>query len=72
MRVVPESEMVDALLEEARKLAEEGAEARTAAADPSAAEAAAFDREQLLQIQGDANRTAARRAAAAKAASRGG
>ena len=72
VRVVPESEMVDALLEEARKLADEGAEARTAAADPSAAEAAAFDREQLLQIQGDANRTAARRAAAAKAASRGG
>ena len=70
VRVVPESEMVDALLEEARKLVEEGAAARTAAADPSAARTAALDREQLLQIQGDANQTAARRAAAAKAASR--
>lgn len=70
VRVVPEDEMVEALLDEARRLAEEGADARVAAADPSAAQAAARDREQLLQIQGDANQTAARRAAVTQIASR--
>ena len=70
VRVVPEDEMVDALLDEARRLAEEGADARVAAADPSAAQAAARDREQLLQIQGDANQAAARRAAVTQIASR--
>lgn len=70
VRVVPEDEMVDALLDEARQLAEEGADARVAAADPSAAQAAARDREQLLQIQGDANQTAARRAVVTQIASR--
>jgi (E)-4-hydroxy-3-methylbut-2-enyl-diphosphate synthase len=68
VRVVPEEEMVDALLEEATKLVEEGVEARIAAADVSAAELAAETREELLQIQGDANNTASRRAAVAKAA----
>ena len=63
IRVVPEEEMVDALLEEAHKLVEEGADARIAAADVSAAELAAETREELLQIQGDANQAAARRAA---------
>ena len=70
VRVVPEDEMVEALLDEARRLAEEGADARVAAADPSAAQAAARDREQLLQIQGDANQAAARRAAVTQIASR--
>ena len=70
VRVVPEDEMVDALLDEARRLAEEGADARVAAADPSAAQAAARDREQLLQIQGDANQTVARRAVVTQIASR--
>ena len=70
VRVVPEDEMVEALLDEARRLAEEGADARVAAADPAAAQAAARDREQLLQIQGDANQTAARRAAVTQIASR--
>ena len=70
VRVVPEGEMVDALLDEARQLAEEGADARVAAADPSAAQAAARDRERLLQIQGDANQAAARRAAVTQIASR--
>ena len=70
VRVVPEDEMVDALLDEARRLAEEGADARVAAADPSAAQAAARDRERLLQIQGDANQAAARRAAVTQIASR--
>ncbi len=70
VRVVPEDEMVDALLDEARRLAEEGADARVAAADPSAAQAAARDRERLLQIQGDANQAAARRAAVTQIVSR--
>lgn len=70
VRVVPEDEMVEALLEEARLLAEEGAEARVAAADASAERAAARDREQLLRIQGDANRTESRRAAVREIASR--
>ena len=68
VRVVPEDEMVDALLEEALRLVEEGADARIAAADVSAAELAAADRQELLAIQGDANDTAARRAAVAEAA----
>ncbi len=68
VRVVPEDEMVDALLEEALRLVEEGADARIAAADVSAAEVAAADRQELLAIQGDANDTAARRAAVAEAA----
>ena len=70
VRVVPEEEMVEALLEEARLLAEEGAEARVAAADASAERAAARDRERLLRIQGDANRTESRRAAVREIASR--
>lgn len=69
VRVVPEDEMVDALLEEARKLVEQGAEARIAAADVSAAELAAETRDELLAIQGDANDTVARRAAVADVAS---
>lgn len=65
VRVVPEAEMVDALLDEARQLVEEGFEARLAAADANAEEIARQEREQLLEIQGDANRTASRRAAVA-------
>ena len=70
VRVVPEDEMVDALLEEAHKLVEEGAEARIAAADVSAAELAAETRQELLEIQGDANDVVARREAVAKTAAR--
>lgn len=70
VRVVPEEEMAEALLEEARRLAEEGAEARMAAADAAAEQVAAQDREQLLHIQGDANRTDSRRAAVREVASR--
>ena len=70
VRVVPEREMVDALLDEARKLVEEGAEARVAAADRAAAGVAARDRRLLLQIQGDANQAAVRRAAVANVAAR--
>ncbi|NNL47982.1 MAG: flavodoxin-dependent (E)-4-hydroxy-3-methylbut-2-enyl-diphosphate synthase [Acidimicrobiia bacterium] len=63
VRVVPEDEMVDALVEEARKLVEEGFEARLAAADPSAPEIAAMNALQLAADQGDANQTQERRKA---------
>ena len=68
VRVVPEDEMVDALVDEARKLVEEGVEARLAAAEANAAEIAAATREELIEIQGDANRSAERRARVAKVA----
>lgn len=70
VRVVPEDEMVDALVDEARRLVEEGVDARLAAADVNAAELAAATREQLLEIQGDANRSAERRARVAEIAGR--
>lgn len=57
VRVVPEAEMVEALLEEARALVEEGAEARLAKADASAAAEAEAERQQLVEIRGDANNT---------------
>ncbi|MBT8249173.1 MAG: flavodoxin-dependent (E)-4-hydroxy-3-methylbut-2-enyl-diphosphate synthase [Acidimicrobiia bacterium] len=63
VRVVPEDEMVDALVEEARKLVEEGFEARLAAADTSAPEIAAMNALQLAADQGDANQTQERRKA---------
>ena len=62
VRVVPEEEMVDALLEEAEKLVEEGVEARLAQAESDASRIAADERLQLLEIKGDANRTTERRA----------
>lgn len=62
VRVVPEDEMVDALLEEARALVEEGVEARLAKADASAAEEAERERIQLVEIRGDANRAEERKA----------
>ncbi|HLU52466.1 MAG TPA: flavodoxin-dependent (E)-4-hydroxy-3-methylbut-2-enyl-diphosphate synthase [Acidimicrobiia bacterium] len=68
VRVVPEEEMVDALLDEARKLVDEGIEARLAAADANAAEIAQETKKQLVEIQGDANRTAERRARVAQIA----
>jgi len=63
VRVVPEAEMVDALIEEARLLDEQGAEARLAAADVTAADLAAEERLELISIQGDANRSQERRKA---------
>lgn len=68
VKVVPESEMVAALVEEGRKIAAEGIEARLAAADATAADLAAETRLELLTAQGDANRTEERRAAVAKVA----
>jgi (E)-4-hydroxy-3-methylbut-2-enyl-diphosphate synthase len=59
VRVVPEAEMVEALVAEAEAIVRDGIEARQAAADPNAEREAAETREELLQIQGlDANRTA--------------
>ncbi|MFQ5523463.1 MAG: flavodoxin-dependent (E)-4-hydroxy-3-methylbut-2-enyl-diphosphate synthase [Acidimicrobiia bacterium] len=68
VRVVAEEEMVEALLEEAQRLVEEGVEARLAHADASAAEIADADRRQLIEIQGDANRVAERKARVAEVA----
>ena len=68
VRVVPEAEMVEALLDEARKLVEEGVESRLAHADANAAEIAAAAREQLIEIQGDANSSQERRARVAEVA----
>jgi (E)-4-hydroxy-3-methylbut-2-enyl-diphosphate synthase len=53
VRVVPEGDMVAALLEEAERLVAEGVEARLAAADPNAAAEAEKDRQELLNVQGD-------------------
>jgi (E)-4-hydroxy-3-methylbut-2-enyl-diphosphate synthase len=53
VRVVPEDEMVEALVAEAEKLVAEGVEARLAAADTGAAAEAEADRLALLDTQGD-------------------
>jgi (E)-4-hydroxy-3-methylbut-2-enyl-diphosphate synthase len=56
VRVVPEDEMVDALVEEAKKIIAEGVEARLLARDVSAEAEAAADRALLLDDRGaDAN-----------------
>ncbi|MBI1844879.1 MAG: flavodoxin-dependent (E)-4-hydroxy-3-methylbut-2-enyl-diphosphate synthase [Actinobacteria bacterium] len=53
VRVVPEDEMVDALIDEAEKLVAEGVEARLAAADAGAEAEAEADRRALLEDKGD-------------------
>ena len=56
VRVVPEADMVDALVDEAKKIAAEGVAARLAARDVSAEVEAAADRALLLDDRGlDAN-----------------
>jgi (E)-4-hydroxy-3-methylbut-2-enyl-diphosphate synthase len=56
VRVVPEDEMVQALVAEAQKIADEGIEARMAAADDGAEEEAEADRQALFAAKGaDAN-----------------
>ena len=56
VRVVPEDEMVEALVEEAKKIAAEGVDARLAARDVGAEAEAAADRALLLDDKGaDAN-----------------
>jgi (E)-4-hydroxy-3-methylbut-2-enyl-diphosphate synthase len=58
IRVVPEDEMVEALVEEAKKIVAEGVAARLAARDVSAEAEAAADRALLLDERGaDANRS---------------
>ncbi len=52
VRVVPEADMVEALVDEAKKIAAEGVTARLAARDRSAAAEAAADRALLLDDQG--------------------
>ena len=53
VRVVPEDEMVSALVEEAERLVAEGVEARLAAADVGAEAEAEADRQELLEAKGD-------------------
>jgi (E)-4-hydroxy-3-methylbut-2-enyl-diphosphate synthase len=56
VRVVPEGDMVTALVEEAKRIQEEGIEARIAAADPDAEAAAEATRAEILADTGlDAN-----------------
>lgn len=58
VRVVPESEMVQALIDEAQAIMEEGIEARLLKADKGAAAEADQARDELIQIQGvDANKS---------------
>lgn len=68
VRVVPEEEMVEALLDEARKLAKEGVDARLDAADEAAEKLAHEAASELLTIQGDVNETKARQARVAEVA----
>ena len=56
VRVVNEKEMVDALLEEAKLIVEEGIDARLAAADKNAPEIAQKDIKDLINSQGDINK----------------
>jgi len=59
VRVVPEQDMVAALVEEAERLVAEGIEARLAAADAGAEAEAEADRQVLLEARGaDANHSA--------------
>jgi len=61
VRVVPEDQMVAALVEEAERLVAEGIEARLAAADESAEAEAAADRAELLDEKGlDVNHSSTR------------
>ncbi len=72
VRVVPEADMVDALVDEARLLSEQGAEARLAAADVKASDLADETRIELLSLQGDVNRSEAKRQAVKDIADGGG
>jgi len=62
VRVVPEADMVEALVDEARKLADEGIEARLAAAEGAAEILAREAAGELLLARGDVDHTAERRA----------
>ena len=59
MKVVPEDEMVDALVEWAEKIAQDGVDGALADKDESAAAEAEADRQLLIEAQGeDANDSA--------------
>ncbi len=68
IRVVPEAEMVSALVEEAKRISTEGIEARLAAADWDAAAIAEATKDELIQIQGDVNHVEIKRRAVADTA----
>jgi (E)-4-hydroxy-3-methylbut-2-enyl-diphosphate synthase len=68
VRVVPEAEMVRALLDEARKLAAEGIEARLAAADGLAEQMAEETAAELLASRGDVDHVEEIRARVAEVA----
>jgi (E)-4-hydroxy-3-methylbut-2-enyl-diphosphate synthase len=68
IRVVPEAEMVLALVEEAKRISTEGVEARLAAADWDAAAIAEATRDELIQLQGDVNHVEIKRKAVADTA----
>ncbi|HEX5631520.1 MAG TPA: flavodoxin-dependent (E)-4-hydroxy-3-methylbut-2-enyl-diphosphate synthase [Acidimicrobiia bacterium] len=68
VRVVPEADMVSALVDEARRLATEGVEARLAAADAVAEDLARETAADLLASQGDANHLVELRERVAKVA----
>jgi len=68
VRVVPEAEMVGALVEEARRLADEGVEARLAAADGVAEDLARETAAELLAARGDVNHAEERKARVAEVA----
>ena len=53
VKVVPEGEMVEALVEWGQKIASEGVDVALASADESAAAEAEADRQALLEIQGE-------------------
>ncbi len=53
VKVVPEAEMVDALVEWAEKIAAEGVDSALADADEGAAALAEADRQALIELQGD-------------------
>jgi len=69
VRVVPEAEMVEALVEEARQLVAEGADARLAAAEAGASDETARLAAALRELRPDPNHVAERRAAVTRAAS---
>lgn len=69
VRVVPEDEMVEALVAEAELLAAEGIDARLAARDKSAKRIADEERIELISARGDANHAAERRQEVADVAS---
>ncbi len=57
VRVVPEAEMVEALVDEAEAIIAEGIDARLAAADADAEAIAAAEREELIELRASTSTT---------------